>query len=244
VNYVYVPRPGVPPGKLPQCDYELPSAQLLPIVYPDYNSIDSIDSQNVIRFGLENKLQTKRRDEVENFVHWSLYTDWRLRPRSGQDTFADLYSKLDLKPFQWLTLNSEIEYNINQAQWDQINHAVTFAPNDTWSWTVGERYLRSGAFYGTNVGTELIFSSLYLRINPNWAARAIHYYDAREHFMQRQQYTIYRDFRSWTIALTFRIVTDQGEKPDYGVAVTFSSKAFPRFKLGDDINKPTLLLGY
>jgi LPS-assembly protein len=244
VNYVYVPRPGVPPGKLPQFDYELPSAQLLPIVYPDYNSIDSIDSQNVIRFGLENKLQTKRRNEVDNFVHWSLYTDWRLRPRSDQDTFADVYSKLDLKPFQWLSLNSELEYNINQTDFDQVNHAVTFSPNDTWSWTVGERYLRSGAFYGTNVGTSLIYSSLYLRLNPNWAARALHYYDARANFMQRQQYTIYRDFRSWTVALTFRVVTDQGEKPDYGVAVTFSSKAFPRFKLGDDINKPTQLLGF
>src|SRR5688572_13356345 len=63
-NYAYVPRPDVEPPELPQFDYELPTAQLLPMNFPDYNSIDSIDSQNVIRFGLENKLQTKRRDGV------------------------------------------------------------------------------------------------------------------------------------------------------------------------------------
>jgi lipopolysaccharide assembly outer membrane protein LptD (OstA) len=243
-NYVYVPRPEVRPQDLPQFDYELPSAQLLPLHYPDYNSIDSIDSQNVIRFGLENKLQTKRRESVENFVHWSLYTDWRLRPRSDQDTFADVYSKLDVKPFSWLTLNSELNYNINQVEWDQVNHAVTFTPNDTWSWTVGQRYLRDGAFYGTNVGSSVVFSSLYLRLSPNWAARALHYYDEREHQLQRQTYTIYRDFRSWTVALSFRLIKDKGSKDDFGVALTFSSKAIPRYQLGDDVNKPSLLLGY
>jgi len=244
VNYVYVPRPAVPPRRLPQFDYELPSAELLPILFPDYNAIDSVDSQNVLRFGLENKLQTKRRDGVENFVHWSLYTDWRLRPRSTQDTFADGYSKLDLKPFQWLTLSSELNYNINGGRWDQVNHSATFSPNDRWSWTLGERYLRTGAFYGTNTGNNLLYSSLYLRVNPNWGARTIHYYDAREKLIQSQSYTIYRDFRSWTVAITFRILNDQGRGHDYGGAITFSSKAFPRFELGDDINKPTRLLGF
>ena len=244
VNYAYVPRPGVSPRRLPQFDYELPSAELIPILYPDYNSIDAIDSQNVLRLGLENKLQTKRRDGLDNFVHWSLYTDWRLKPREDQETFADLYSKLDLKPFSWLSMNSELNYGINQRQWDQVNHSVTFSPNDIWSWTVGHRYLRSGAFYGTNIGNNLLFSSAYLRMNPNWAARAIHYYDAREHFVQSQSYTLYRDLRSWTVALTFRILKDQGRATDYGGAITFSSKALPRFQVGDDVNKPTQLLGY
>ena len=244
LNYAYVPRPAVTPRQLPQFDYELPSAELLPLLYPDYNAIDSVDSQNVIRIGLENKLQTKRREGVENFVHWSLYTDWRLRPRATNDTFADIYSKLDVKPFEWLALNSELNYDVNNGRWDQVNHAATFAPNDRWSWTVGERYIRSGAFYGTNTGHNFLYSSLYLRMNPNWGARAIHYYNAREKFFQSQAYTLYRDFRSWTVALTFRVLKDQGGATDYGAAITFSSKAIPRFKVGDDINKPTQLLGY
>jgi lipopolysaccharide assembly outer membrane protein LptD (OstA) len=243
-NYAYVPRPDVRARELPQFDYELPTTQLLPLNYPDYNSIDSIDNQNVVRFGLENKLQTKRRDGIENFVHWMVYTDWRLRPRFDQDTFADLYSKLDVKPFSWLTLNSELNYNLNDKDWDQVNHAVTFAPNDVWSWSVGHRYLRTGAFYGTNAGNNLLFSSAYLRVNPNWAARTIHYYDAREQFLQSQSYTVYRDFRSWTVAFTFRLLRSTGGENDYGGAITFSSKALPRYQLGDDINKPTRLLGY
>jgi lipopolysaccharide assembly outer membrane protein LptD (OstA) len=243
-NYAYVPRPSVAPARLPQFDYELPSAELLPLNFPDYNAIDSIDSQNVLRLGLENKLQTKRLHGVENFVHWWVYTDWRLRPDSDQTTFADLYSKLDVKPFHWLTLYSELNYNLHEHDWDQANHAATFSPNDTWSWTVGERYLRTGAFYGTNVGTSLLYSQLYFKFSPNWAARALIYYDAREDLLQNQTYTIYRDFRSWTIALAFRFLENSDGSRDYGAALSFSSKAFPRRQVGDDINKPTQLLGY
>ncbi|MCK7496402.1 MAG: hypothetical protein MZW92_39965 [Comamonadaceae bacterium] len=86
-NYVYVPSPSASPAELPQFDYELPALRLLPIDYPDYNSIDSIDSQNVIRLGLRNRLQTKRAGKIENFLYWGLFTDWRLDPQSGQTTF-------------------------------------------------------------------------------------------------------------------------------------------------------------
>ena len=102
MNYVYVPSPNVHPTQLPQFDYELPSLRLLPIEFPEYNSIDSIDSQNVLRFGLRNQLQTKREGRVEDFLDWQLYTDWRLNPRPDQATFADLYSDVSLAPRSWI----------------------------------------------------------------------------------------------------------------------------------------------
>jgi LPS-assembly protein len=78
INYVFVPSPTRSTNELPPFDYELPSLRLLPIDFPDYNAIDSIDSQNVMRFGLHNKLQTKRQGRIEDLVNWDLYTDWRL----------------------------------------------------------------------------------------------------------------------------------------------------------------------
>ena len=101
VNYVYVPRPNRRPPELPQFDSQLPSLRLLPIDFPDYNAIDSVDSQNVLRLGLRNKFQTKRDGLVDNMLHWALYTDWRLNPRGGQGRFSDFYSDFDLRPFQW-----------------------------------------------------------------------------------------------------------------------------------------------
>src|SRR5207247_9015260 len=66
LNYVFVPSPTRSTNELPQFDYELPSLRLLPIEFPDYNAIDSIDSQNVLRLGLRNKLLPSARAESKS----------------------------------------------------------------------------------------------------------------------------------------------------------------------------------
>ena len=242
-NYVYVPTPNQPPPELPQFDSQLQSMRLLPIDFPDYNSIDSVDSQNVLRLGLRNKLQTRRVEGVDNLVNWSVYTDWRLKPRPDQETFADIYSDLDLKPLSWITLTSETRYDVKNTRWREANHVLTLTPNDTWSVSLGHRFLRDDPALGLNSGNNLIYSSLYCRLNENWGVRLLHRYEARDGTLEEQQYSLYRDFRSWTGAITFRIRENRIGPTDYGVGVTFSLKAIPRFKLGDDQTKPSLLLG-
>jgi LPS-assembly protein len=246
VNYVYVPDPNVEPKELPQFDSELPAFQPISILYPEYNSIDSIDSQNVIRWGLRNKLQTKRNGQVDNLLNWALLTDWRLRPQDEQTTLSDAYSDLDFKPWSWLTLTSQTRYDIADGYFRIADHYVTITPNDTWSLSLGHRYMRSDPLLGTDyaLGNNLIMGRLYYRFNENWGARISEHFEARDGVLEEQYYTLYRDFRSWTSALTLRIRDNRENGNDYTVAVTFSLKAFPRFGLGSDSETPSLLLGY
>ena len=64
--------------------------------------------------------------------------------------------------------------------------------------------------------------------------------------LEEQDYTVYRDFRSWTGALTFRVRHDANQPTDYSVAFTFSFKAYPRFPLGggNSVLTPYLNLDY
>ena len=246
VNYVFVPAPNYRPDQLPQFDSELPSLRLLPIEFPEYNAIDSIDSQNVLRFGLQNKLQTKRQGQVEDVVSWELMTDWRLRPGHGQQTFADLYSDFTFKPRSWITLQSQTRYDINGGDWRMLLHTLRFEPNDTWNWTVGHFYLRddfSSLPTALGQGNNLITSALFYRLNENWALRALHNFDARNGRLQEQYYTVYRDMRSWTAGLTAGVL-DNGTGPkDFSIAFTFSIKAMPKFGVGGDTVRPFSLLG-
>lgn len=256
VNYVYVPDPNVLPPQLPQFDSELPSFRLLPIEYPDYNAIDSIDSQNVLRLGLRNKLQTKREEAIDNLIAWALYTDWRLSPRTdwglsnpqlptrtGQTTFADFYSDLDFKPRSWLTLTSQTRFDPGNKCWREANHFATFQPNNVWSLSLGHRYLQNDPALGPDYGNNLITTRVYYRMNENWAVRVANQFEARDGVMEEQYYTLYRDLRSWTAALTFRVRNNRIGQDDYTVAVSFSLKAFPRFGLGQDGVSPATLLG-
>jgi len=246
VNYVYVPSPNAHPTQLPQFDYELPSLRLLPIEFPEYNSIDSIDSENVLRFGLRNQLQTKREGRVADLLDWQLYTDWRLKPRAGQPTYADLFSDLSLNPRTWMTFESQTRLDLNTGDWRLLLHTLTLQPSDVWSWTVGHFYLRddfrnSPTALGT--GADVFTSALFFRLNENWSTRAVHHLDVNSGRLQEQYYSVYRDMRSWTAALTGG-VRDNGVGPkDYSLVFTFSFKAKPKFGVGADSVRPYSLLG-
>ncbi|MES1180997.1 MAG: LPS assembly protein LptD, partial [Verrucomicrobiota bacterium] len=246
VNYAFVPRPSAVPSQLPQFDSESPASLLLPVDFYDYNNIDSIDSQNVIRFGIRNTLQTKRADQVDNLVDWNLMMDWRLNPQSAQPTFAnqqtfsDLYSDLTFRPRAWVGVVSQLRYDINGSDLNLAFHQLALTPNDRWSWGLGHLYLRNG-FLGA--GDNFITSTMFYRVNENWGLRSLHNFNAQNGRLQEQHYTIYRDLRSWTGALTFR-VNDNGIGPkDYTIAFTFSLKAHPRYAVGDDTVQAYHLVG-
>lgn len=242
-NYSFVPQPNARPPDLPQFDGEWPSLRLLPHWFPDYNSIDSLDSRNVMRLGLRNRLQTKRGGEVDDLLDWDLYGDWRVDRQPGEDQFSDFFSDLDLKPRSWLTLTSELRVDVESPSLRLANHMITISPHNVWSWQFGHRYLRESPQLGFDPGHDLLLSSLYYRLNENWGLRFSHHYELSDAVMEEQYYTLYRDFRSWTGALTFRIRDDRSGSLDYSVGFTFQLKAFPRFRPGDDRNRPSLLLG-
>lgn len=245
-NYVFVPDPTRAPPQLPQFDYELPSLRLLPIDFPDYTAIDSIDSQNVIRWGLRNKLQTKRDGQVVNLVNWDIYTDWRLKPRPDQTSFSDVYSDLTLRPRSWLLFESLTRYDLDRRDWRMAFHTLTFQPNTIWSWRIGHYYLRDDLRLSPTalgLGNSTVSSTLMYRLNENWGLRASHYFEGRTGKLQEQSYTVYRDLRSWTAALTFLVRDNPLGPEDYTVAFTFSLKAFPHFGLGADTGGPYSLLG-
>ncbi len=244
INYVFVPSPNVLPPELPQFDPELQSLRTLPIDFPQYNSIDAIDSQNVLRFGIRNRLQTKRDELVENLLNWSLSTDWRIDPRTNQTDFASLNSALEFRPRNWVSFQSDTRYNLNRWRFMEAQHRLLLEPNNVWSLSLGHRFLDSEALSGSNIGHNLITTSLYYRLNENWGTRISHHFEARDGTMEEQYYTIYRDLRSWTAALTFRVRDNRSEGNDYTIAATFSLKAFPRFGLGTDHDKPSMLVGY
>lgn len=240
MDYVFVPRPSTTLTHLPQFDSDVPSLQILPIDFPDYNNIDSIDSENVMRFGLRNTLQTKRDGEIQNLLDWNLLLDWRLNPNAGQRTFNDLYSALSFRPRTWITLDSQLRYDINGNQLNMAFHQLTLTPNNRWSWGLGHWYLRNGFI---DAGDNLMTSTIFYRINDNWGLRTTHYFNIQQGRLQEQLYTLYRDLRSWTGALTFRVTDNHTGPTDYTVAFTFSLKAHPRYSLGDDTVRPYRLVG-
>ncbi len=247
INYAYIPAPNTyGTNVIPQFDYQLASLRLLPITMPDYNSIDTIQGQNVFRYGLRNKLETKREDKVAALADWNLYTDFYINPNTNQTTFSDVYSDVTVRPRSWLTLQSLTRYAVQNGEFRMSLTTLTIHPNNTWSWTIGQFYLRDD--YGNyptalGEGNNLFTSTILLRLNEDWGLRASHRFEARTGTMQEQSYAIYRDMRSWTAALAFGVRQNVGSPDDFTVAFTFSFKAAPRYGRGAETGTPNWLLG-
>jgi LPS-assembly protein len=243
-NYVFVPDPSTPPAQLPQFDGEQPSLLELPLTFPDYNDIDSIDTQNVIRFGLRNTLQTRRDGELDKLLDWNLQLDWRLNPKSNQDTLNDLYSSFAFKPRAWLTAESQTRYDLDYGNLNLAFEQLTFAPNDRWSWGLGYWYLRGGT-WGNSTWTEnnIVTSSFFVRVGDNWGGRVTQNYNVVTERLQDQMFSIYRDLRSWTSALTLRVANNSGSSTDVTIAIVFSLKASPSLAVGEDVANRYRLVG-
>lgn len=243
VNYVYVPEPNRRPPQLPQFDYELYAYRLLPMDFPDYNAIDSVDSQHALRLSLRNRLQTKRKTGVENLLYWAVCTDWRIDRRAGQGRFSDVYSDVEFSPRSWLILSSELRVDPGRGVLRQLDDRLTILPGDKWSLTVGNRYLKADPRFPLYLEENIYYTSVFYRLNENWGFRTSHHFEARDGRMEEQYYTIYRDLRSWTAALSLRLRDERTRPDDFTIAITFSLKAFPRYKLGRDADQPSILLG-
>jgi lipopolysaccharide assembly outer membrane protein LptD (OstA) len=247
VNYAYVPTPDRLPSELPQYDYALQSFFPLPIDYPDFNSIDAIDAQNVVRLGLRNKLQTRRADGMDHLVAWDVFIDWRLEPQQEQSRFSNLYSDLVLRPRSWLSLRSQFQLDVDFGYFEQALNSITLSPGSRWSIRLSQWYLRESYWGGSAVeepGNNTFLTRFYYRFNENWGFRMSHRFEETEGRLEEQYYTLYRDLRSFTAALTFRVRSPVGEPEDFSVALTLSLKASPRYELGDDAVQPSRLLGY
>jgi lipopolysaccharide assembly outer membrane protein LptD (OstA) len=239
IGYTYVPAPNAyGTNEIPQFDYQLPSLRLLPNNFPDYNSIDSIMPDNSFRFGVHNKLETKREGNVVSLVDWNVYGDWNVKPNTNQTTYSDLYSDLTVNPWSWLTLESQVRYDVPDGFFRMSVTTLSFHPQKSWRWTVGQVYLRSDLStspIALGPGDNLYTSSVLLHLNENWGLRATHWFDAETGVMREQDYSIYRDFRSWTGALTFMVRKNPGQAQDFTVAFTFWLKSFPQAGLGQEM---------
>jgi len=229
LNYVFVPKPNNTPGDVAALDNEIANQKLLPIRFPDYNAIDQVDSQNVMRVGLRNRLQTRRKDQVEDFLDWGLYTDWRINPRPDQYTFADLFSDFEFRPRDWIGLNSETRYDIDMSLWRLINNSISFNPRTDWRLSLGHYYYLEDPKLDKADRSSVMYTGLGYRLNEDWSFQMNHYYDAKRGMLSDHSYALYRDMRSWVLSIELRMLNNAGSRQDdFQILLNYSLKTMPR----------------
>ena len=240
LNYAFIPKPNRIPNEVDQFDYEITSPRLLPIELPEYNAIDNIDSQNVLRMSLRNRLQTKRDKSIVDVIDWDLYADWRLNPEANQNTFADAFSDAYLRPRHWLTLNSNLRYDVDNSLWRTYNHGIALHPKShRWSINAGQYYYLAQPSTSRTDRTDVYYSGLGFNLNENWSFSTRQYYDSKDGRLSQHNYILEKDMRSWTfyIDLSFRKNNDR-RGDGASISLNYSIKTDPREpRMANDLSR-------
>ncbi len=218
------------PASILQFDRFQPTTQLLPIDFPQFTAIDSIDSWTVWRLGVRNRLQTRRDDSTINWMDLETYLDVNFDNPFDKTQYSNLFNKLSFTPVPWASLGISSQVPFFEKGFTEVNTNVSIQPVANLQINFAHRYLNQNPFFENS---SLYVLSGYYRINDNWGVGIQEQYEGTSGVLEQQRYSVYRDLTSW-VASVGAIIRDNGGVKEYGVLLTFTLKALP--KLSFDLN--------
>jgi hypothetical protein len=229
-NFSWVSTSDANPVSILQFDRLQPSTQLQPIDFPQFTSIDSIDNWTIARLGVRNRLQTRRDDLTISWMDLETYIDVNFDNPFDKTQYSNLFNKISFTPVPWAAFGISSQIPVFEKGFTEVNTNVSIQPIANLQVSFGHRYLNQNPFFDNS---SLYVLSGYYRINDNWGIGIQEQYEGTSGILEQQRYSIYRDLTSW-VASIGAIVRDNGGVKEYGVLLTFTLKALPKFSF--DLN--------
>ncbi len=229
-NFSWVSNGGANPAEILQFDRYQPSTKLRAIDFPQFTSIDSIDRWTVWRLGLRNRLETRRDDTNITWLELENYFDVNLDNPYDRTPYSNLFTKLRFTPLPWASLVVDSQVPVFDKGFSEVNTTIAFQPISNLQVNFGHRYLNDNPSFQDS---SLFTVGGYYRLNDNWGVAVSEQYEGATGILEQQRYAVYRDLSSWVASLG-AVIRDNAGVKEYGVLLTFTLKAFPRF--GFDLN--------
>ena len=230
MNFSWVSTSANDPASILQFDRYEGSTQLRPIDFPQFTTIDSIDNWTILRFGVRNRLLTRRDDATVSWMDIETYMDVNFDNPFDKTQYSNLFNKLNFTPLPWMSFGVSSQVPVFEKGFTEFNTSVSVQPLPNLQLSFAHRYLNANPFFDNS--SLLVFGGYY-RINDNWGIGVSEQYEGTTGVLEQQRYSVYRDLTSWVASLG-AIIRDNGGVKEYGVLLTFTLKALPRFSF--DLN--------
>jgi lipopolysaccharide assembly outer membrane protein LptD (OstA) len=210
------------------------STKLPPVDYPQFNSIDSIDTGAILRLGVRQRLETRRDNDTLIWLEWNTFLDYYIdRPDFGLSTLADggafsnLYNSIRWNPLPWAGLQVDSQLPVVDQGFSEVNAQINFMPTSDIRFSIGNRYINNNPIF---LDSELVDFTAYVRLGDNWGFGFRESYEFADHTLESQRYELHRDLSSWVASLG-AVIRDNGTKKDYGIILSFTLKDLPNVNL-------------
>ena len=229
-NFSYVWNNGVDPAAVLQFDRFEPATQLRPIDFPQFTSVDSIDSWTIWRAGVRNRLETRRDDLTVTWLELDTFFDVNFDNPYDRTPYSNFFNRLRFTPLPWASLSIDSQLPAFDKGFTEVNTSVSVQPIANLQLSAGHRYLNGNPFFPNS---SLYVVGGFYRLDENWGVGFQEQYEGTTGIIEQQRYSVYRDLTNW-VASFGAVVRDNAGVKEYGVLLTFTLKAFPKF--GFDLN--------
>jgi len=197
-NYSLVENFGPSPQEILQFDRVVPSTELLPLSFPQFTGIDSIDTWNIVRLGVRNRLQTRRDQGTHQWMTLDTFMDVNFDNPYSDAEVSNLFNVYSVRPVPWFTLTVASQLPIIEEGFTEVNTGFNFMPTRNFTFRVGHQYIDNNTFFADNSQVDFY---AYLRINDHWGVSVYEQYEFFSQVWQYQRYMIHRDLSSWVASL-------------------------------------------
>jgi LPS-assembly protein len=225
-NFSWVSNSSSNPATLLQLDRYQPSTQLPPIDFPQFTSIDSIDNWTIWRLGVRNRLQTRRDDLTVSWLEMETYIDVNFDNPFDKTQYSNLFNRLSFGPVPWASFGISSQMPVFEKGFTEVDTSVSVQPIANLQISFGHRYLNQNPFFANS---SLFTLAGYYRINENWGIGLHEQYEGTTGVLEEQRYSIYRDLSSWVASFGAVVRDNGGGVKEYGLLLTFTLKALPKF---------------
>lgn len=228
INYSGVYNFGPGPEEILQFDRVVPSTQLLPVDFPQFTAIDSIDTWNILRYGVRQRLQTRRDNATFQWLTLDSFMDLNFDNPYTDMPVSNFFNVLRFRPVPWANLSVASQLPMSSEGFTELNTNVSFMPVRNFSFSIGHRYIDGNSYFTDDSQLNL---SAYWRINDHWAFSFYEQYEFVSQTWQYQRYLIHRDLSSWVASLGTEIRDNEGGDQDIGVLFVLTLKDAPQVTL-------------
>jgi len=104
-------------------------------------------------------------------------------------------------------------------------------PTDWFHFSLGHYYIMDHPFFRDS---NLYSLNTYTRLGDEWGFSTSHRFEGDDNTLEYQQYSVHKDFPSWTANLGGMIRDNRQGENEYGVLFSLTLKAFPKASLPVD----------
>lgn len=227
-------------------DRLIPSSQLPPIDFPQFNTIDTIPDWSIWRLGVRNRLLTRRDNDTTEWMEIDTFVDYYFtNPEFGgvvadDARFSNLYNRIRWKPVPWVNFQLDSQLPIFASGFTEVNTKLDFLVNSEMSLRLEHRYINNNPFFEDS---SLLGVGGYIRLGDHWGFSFTEQYEFDDNTLERQVYEIHRDLSSWVASLGFVVRNNRGGEDEIGILLSFTLKDLPAVSLPLNFDPQSQLQG-